>query len=135
MDSTFWTIFLFIGKISLLAVALFPLFLVGLAIYIIVYRKWRVWQADEIVRLREMWYQLPMDSHGLTGTTIHLLTGAIHDMDQGEWADAAHKLAALSGAHGHSATATKVVEEEAPMVQLPSITPMPEPRFKNEIDL
>jgi len=123
---TFWDIFLFIGKISLLAVASVPLLLVLLGIYLIVYRKWRVWQADQVALLREMWYQLPMDPHGLTGTTIHLLTGAIHDMDQGEWADAAHKLAALSGAQGYSAVATQVVEEEAPMVQLPSIMPIPQ---------
>jgi hypothetical protein len=118
---TFWTIFFFIGKVSLLAAAAFPLFLVGLAIYVIIYRKWRVWQADELVRLGEMWRQLPLDSHGLTGVYVHLLTGAIHDMDQGDWADAAHKLAALSGAQGYSAVATQVVEEEAPMVQLPSM--------------
>jgi len=132
---TFWDIFLFIGKISLLAMASFPLFLVGLIIYVIVYRKWRVWQADQVALLREMWYQLPMDPHGLTGTTIHLRTGAIHDMDQGEWADAAHKLAALSGAQGYSAVATQVVEEEAPLVQLPSIMPIPRQDSRKDADL
>ena len=122
---TFWAIFTFIGKVSLLAVAAFPLFLVGLAIYVIVYRKWRVWQADELTRLEAAWLQLSMDPHGLTGTAINLLTGAIHDMDNSEWAAAAHKLAALSGAQGYSRVASEVVEEEAPMVELPSILPMP----------
>lgn len=135
---TFWTIFFFIGKVSLLALAAFPLFLVGLAVYKIYYRQKRVQQADEVILLREAWHQFSMDPHGLSGVVVNLLedeVGKLYCLDNGEWVPAAHKLAALSGAQGYSAVATQVVEEEAPMVQLPSLVSTHDLQAPKDADL
>ena len=122
---TFWDLFFFIGQVSLLAVAAVPLFLVILGIYLVIYRKWRVWQADQ-VKLREATFlRLELDAHGLGGHVVDLLSGAITDLDQGPHVAAQKKLASLTGAQGYSAVATQVVEDEAPMVRIPPITLVP----------
>jgi hypothetical protein len=66
---------------------------------------------------------------------VNLITGELHCLDDGEWVPAAHKLASLTGAQGYSAVASEVVEEEAPMVQLPALVSTRDLQAPKDADL
>lgn len=129
----FWSIFWFIGKLSLLAVAAFPLFLVGVVIYKIVYEKWRVWQADEITKKAAQIIRLERDGHGLGGFVVSLPSGEMLDLDK----DMTEQLiiSALTGAQFGAPIAAKAVEGNAPMVELPGMAMIPTQQQDGEVDL
>lgn len=129
----FWTIFWLIGKVSLLAVAAFPLFLVGYGIYLIAYRQLRVQQADQ-VRLQEArLVRLERDDHGLGGFVISLPSGEMIDLDK----DMTEQLiiSALTGAQFGAPIAAKAVEGNAPIVELPAMAMIPTQQQGGEVDL
>jgi len=119
----------------LIVVALFPVFLVGLAVYRLVYRQWRIWQADQVTLEEKMLIRLQLDSHALGGYVFDLRTREFTDLDTGEHVAKQKIIAALTGASGYSAVAQQVVDENAPMVELPAMMPMPEPRSREGMDL
>ena len=128
----FWTIFWLIGKVSLLAVAAFPLFLVGYGIYLIAYRQLRVQQADQ-VRLQEArLVRLERDDHGLGGFVISLPSGEMIDLDK----DMTEQLiiSALTGAQFGAPIAAKAVEGNAPIVELPAMAMIPTQQQGGEVD-
>lgn len=125
MKDVFLDILLGMAMVSALAVASLPAFGVYWFISKLCYERKMVRKADELRLLEAAVLRLDLDDHGLAGLLMKLDSGEIKDLDQGDHVAAQKKLAALTGAQGYSKVASEVVEEEAPLVQIPDIVPVP----------
>ena len=123
----FWTIF---GVLSFV-----PVFLVGLFIYRRIYQQWRVWQADQIKLEQAMHVRLELDNHALGGYVLNLRTGQFTDLDTGEQVSKQKVIAALTGASFGAPIAQQVVDDGAPVVELPSLVPVQQVERKENLDL
>ena len=121
IDITFWDVFFFLGKISLLAVALFPAFLVGLGIYVICYKRRRIAQADEVTLKKAQLVRFELDTHGLGGFVRGLETGEFVNLDASDFEGRQKIMASLTGANFGAPVAKKVVDGDKPVVNLPAI--------------